>query len=134
MYPVIRTLKDFESTHATDTMLTTKHGKERYEERVVGIIKKGKGKLVLGFLVDEDGETMEHFVTSVGIVFVRNHFTRKLVTVVAPSASQLSSYYEQIGKKAPKKLLNEATENKRLVRIAEKEKAKAKAKKRAARY
>lgn len=122
MYPVIRTMKDFESTHATDTMLCTKHGRERYQERVVNIIGKGKGSLVIGFLVDEEGETMEHFITSVGIVFVRNHFTRKLVTVVAPSPSQLSSYYEQIGKEAPKKLLEEAKENKRLVRIAERKK------------
>lgn len=133
MYALIRTMKDFESTHALDMMRVTRHGRERYKERVP-MLEKGNGKLVAGFLMDENGEAMEHFVTSVGIVFVRNHYTRKLVTVTVPSPSQISSYFEQAGEKVPKKLLDEAKDNKRIIRIKKREKQEKRKQRRATRY
>lgn len=132
MYLFIRNMKDFESTHALDLMHVTKHGMERYKERVP-MLKKGNGKLVAGFLMDENGEPLEHFITSVGIVFIRNHYTRKLVTVTVPKPSQISRYFEQAGKKAPKKLLEEAADNKRIMKEKEKEE-KAKRRRKTRRY
>ena len=133
MYIFVRNMKDFESTHALNLFLTTKHGRERYNERVP-MLKKGNGTLVAGFLMDENGEALEHFITSVGIVFIRNHYTRKLVTVTVPKPSQITRYFEQAGKKVPEKLLKEAEDNRRIMKEKEKEEREKRKRRKARRY
>ena len=108
---VIAKLTRSESTHALDFFNCTKHVHER-----MGRIERnglGLGSLVSGYLVDNKHPMglEEHFVTTSGLVIIRNHNTKKAVTILVARPEQICRYYRPFHERAPRNLIDIAIRN-----------------------
>lgn len=108
---VIRQMKRYEAVDALNFNERTIHSLYRKNrlERVEG----GVGETVSGFLVDNHHENglEEHFITNNAFIIVRNHTSRKFVTVLVARPGQIKRYYKALGRVAPKWLVQKAYEN-----------------------
>lgn len=107
---VIRQMKRWESVEALNFDERTIHSFKRDErfERVEGI-----GETVSGFLVDKNHKDglEKHFLTSTGLIMVRNYNTNRFITVLVARPGQIRRYYKALGRFAPKWLVDVAYEN-----------------------
>ena len=53
----------------------------------------------------------DHVITSTGLIFIYNHNTKKLVTLLIARPAQISRYYEREGRSAPESVLAIAAEH-----------------------
>lgn len=87
---------------------------EHFHERVCRIERVGGiGELVSGFLVDKGHERGEekHYITSTGLIVVRNREHDEAVTVMVAREGQIKRYYKAVGFNAPHRLLMVAREH-----------------------
>lgn len=93
---IIRTLTRNECAHALHFYNCTRH----FIERVDRLTRTGMGvgKVVSGFLVDKNHENglEEHYITTTGLIVVRNHNTHKAVTVMIARPAQIDRYYYNV--------------------------------------
>jgi len=93
---IIRTLTRNECTRALNFTNHTNH----FSERINRLTRTGMGigKVVSGFLVDKDHENglEEHYITTTGLVVIRNHNTHKAITVLVARPAQIDRYYYNV--------------------------------------
>lgn len=90
---------------------------EHFHERVCRIERVGGiGELVSGFLVDKGHERgMEkHYITSTGLIVVRNWEHDEAVTVMVARAHQIARYYKTLGYEAPHNIMMVARYHERM--------------------
>ena len=73
----------------------------------------GIGTVVRGFLVDNEHKNglEEHYITSTGLIIIRNHNTHKTVTVLVARMGQIKRYFKALHMFTPDKLLDVAYHN-----------------------
>lgn len=90
-------------------MVSQHYRKDRKErERFIRDYLHGHGRVIDKFIVDKGHMKgiERHELTSKGVVLVRNAITNKLITKLIASPRQVKRYYEKVGKKPPRYLLN----------------------------
>lgn len=108
---VIRNLTSKDCPHPLDFQNSTRHFWERVERLTRTC--DGIGKVYSGFLVDKGHENglEEHYITTTGIIVVRNHKTHKAVTVMIAREAQLNRYYRETGGILPHSIAKKAKWN-----------------------
>ena len=108
---VLRQMKRYEAENALDFISNTRHGKRRVERLVR--TGDGIGRTVSGFLIDKGHKNglEEHFLTSSGLIVIRNHDSGKFVTALVARPGQVRRYYKALGRKAPSFLVEKAFRN-----------------------
>lgn len=84
----------------------TRHIFEREYRMDISVV--GTGRPCAGFVVDKkhrDG-LEEHIIYSNALVVIRNHHTKKLITVLVARPMQIRRYYDALGFAVPSKLLD----------------------------
>lgn len=93
---IIRTLTRNECSNALNFSNRTRH----FGERINRLHRTGMGigKVVSGFLVDKNHENglEEHYITTTGLVIIRNHNTHKAITVLVARPAQIDRYYYDV--------------------------------------
>ena len=111
---VVRKLNQKESENALNFWHCTEHFKHRvYRLESNGI---GIGMVAGGFLVDKghDKGMEEHYVTSTGLVIIRNHDSGKAITILVARPEQVERYFSQLGFCIPSKIVRMAERNRKL--------------------
>lgn len=105
---VISTIK---RSDALDMHNTTYHFMKRVNR--IAVSGLGMGTVVRGFIVDKGHENglEEHYITSTGLIIVRNHRTHKAVTVLVARMGQIKRYFKAMHMFTPDKLLDVAYHN-----------------------
>lgn len=108
---VIRQMKRFEAKNALDFDSRTFHGKSRVSRLLR--TSEGVGETVSGFLVDKGHENglEELFLTTTGLIVIRNHGTGKFITALIARPGQVKRYYKALGRIAPRFLIAKALRN-----------------------
>lgn len=86
------------------------HYKNKRYKREKFIEKRlyGNGKVIDSFIVDrghKDGPE-KHCITDTGLIIVYNALSQKLVTKLIARPQQIKRYYKDVGRKAPRWLLD----------------------------
>ena len=102
---VIRKMNHSEFADVDDNVRTSKHIFERKSR--VDISSVGDGYPCAGFVVDRNhvNGLEEHIIYSNGVIVIRNHHTKKLVTFLVARPMQIKRYYDALGFIAPPRLL-----------------------------
>lgn len=107
---VIKSMKS--TSYALD--FSSRNCSMHFYERRTRIARTGLGigKVVSCFLVDKGHENglEEHYITTSGLIVVRNHSTHKAVTVMIARPAQIRRYYKE-GEKVPEMALQAAHYN-----------------------
>lgn len=83
----------------------TRHIFKREYRRDISVV--GEGCPCAGFVVDKNHPNglEEHIVYSNALVVIRNHHTKKLITILVARPMQIKRYYDALGFVAPQRLL-----------------------------
>ena len=111
---IIRTLTVHDCPNPLDFSNCTHH----FTERIDRLTRTGEGvgRVFAGFLVDKHHEngTEEHYITTTGIIVVRNHRTHKAITIMIARPEQLERYFKACGTVLPRIIRNKAAWNARV--------------------
>ena len=101
-FHVIRTLTSCDCPYPLDFSNCTHHFIERLDR--LTRTGSGVGKVFAGFLVDKGHENgaEEHYITTTGIIVVRNHRTHKAITIMIARPAQLERYFRACGTVLPR--------------------------------
>lgn len=87
---------------------TSSKERKRIAEEVIG-----KGEVIDTFFWDKghpDGPE-DHVITSTGLIYIYNHNTKRLITVLIARPAQISRYYLREGKVPPQEIMEIAREH-----------------------
>ena len=94
---IIRNITSNECAHPLDFSNHTRH----FMERANRLMRTGMGvgKVFAGFLVDKGHENglEEHYITTTGLIIIRNHMTHKAITILIARKAQIKRYYNALG-------------------------------------
>ena len=93
---IIRNITSNECAYPLDFSNRTRHFMERANRLTrTGM---GVGKVLAGFLVDKGHENglEEHYITTTGLIIIRNHMTHKAITILIARKAQIRRYYDAI--------------------------------------
>lgn len=111
---IIRNITSNECAHPLDFSNRTRHFMERANRLTrTGM---GVGKVSAGFLVDKGHENglEEHYITTTGLIIIRNHMTHKAITILIARKAQIRRYYDATGNDMPHDLAQIADNNCRI--------------------
>lgn len=108
---VIKKINLNETSYALNFWNCTAHMHDRMER--IARTGLGLGRACAGFLVDKGHENglEEHFITNTGLIVIRNHVTRKAITVIIARPVHIERYYKALGHSVPSKFLEVAYYN-----------------------
>lgn len=89
----------------------TSHFKDRLNR--INRIGRKLGTIDCGFLIDKGhvNGLEEHFVTTTGMILIRNYRTKKLITVLIARPAQIKRYYNALNMNVSSCILDKAYEN-----------------------
>ena len=97
--------------------ITSKHYSEKRYNREQFIKEHiGGGKIIKSFVVDKghkDGLEV-HYLTSTGLIIIKNKRTKKLITKLIARPQQIKRYYKASNKSPPKWLLDIAFQHQKM--------------------
>ena len=111
-FNVVRKLTQKESENALNFWNVTRHFKERVQR--LWSSGMGIGMVASGFLVDKGHENglEKHYITSTGLIIIRNFNTDKAITVLVARPEQVERYFDALGHVVHSKIVKIAKRNK----------------------
>lgn len=104
-FEVIRKMGYNEFADVPYNTAATRHIFEREYRRDISVV--GEGRPCAGFVVDKNHPNglEEHIVYSNALVVIRNHHTKKLITILVARPAQIKRYYNALGFVAPSRIV-----------------------------